>query len=110
MLQKIGAACLLVAACFLFAYSPRTAIAAAETETRERVTEGARSGGEDSSWSFLIVKEEYEDPVERCKRKCEAAWEKENERCRKLRTRKQREKCWRENNAKLAKCTRDCED
>ncbi len=60
--------------------------------------------------ALAIVKEEVEDPVERCKRRCEEAWERENDRCRTLRTRKQREKCWRENNERRAKCVRDCED
>ena len=60
--------------------------------------------------AHAIVKEEYEDPIERCKRRCEERYDREANQCSKKRTRKEREKCYREAMERRAHCVRDCEN
>lgn len=59
--------------------------------------------------AYSIVKEEYEDPVERCKRKCDEEYEARGKKCNRKKDAKKKRLCWEDNMRIYKQCLRDCE-
>lgn len=59
--------------------------------------------------AYSIVKEENEDPVERCKRKCDEEYEARGKKCNRKKDAKKKRLCWEDNMRIYKQCLRDCE-